>query len=152
MSTKSSAPGSAVLAKELNINCMKFTPSRRPIPSPQDVYGVEVVYPYSIDRGGKVVVVASLPETDRPENFAGESCLAFDVGDCVDGKKLWGCSDKVPGKPCFGTSEGKSGRHSRQDVVVKGKLCYAVCVSSWSGENIDPHPLEQLKKKNELTF
>ncbi|NLL36575.1 MAG: hypothetical protein GX256_03520 [Fretibacterium sp.] len=146
MPAENVAPGAAVLAEELHINCMKFTPSRRPIALSLNQ---GVFFPYTV-REGRVVVATPLMEPDRPQSFLNECKLDFNEGDSINGKNLWGCSDAMSGKLRKGTSEGRSGSHSRQDVVVKGKLCYAVIVSSWSGENIDPHPLNQLKNKKKL--
>lgn len=149
MSPERTAPGSAVLAEALDINCMKFTPSRQPVRRSLNDGKSEVLFSYSI-REGRVVIVAPLAEEGRPQSILNECSLDFNVGDSINGMHLCGLSDSMPGKACVGTSTTRSARHSRQRVRVKGTFSYAVIVSSWSGENIDPYPLEQSKRLSEL--
>lgn len=149
MSSERTAPGSAVLAEALDINCMKFTPSRQPVRRSLNDGRSEVLFSYSV-REGRILIVAALAEGNRPQSILNESSLDFNVGDSINGMHLCGFSDSMPGKARVGTSATRSARHSRQSVSVKGAFSYAVIVSSWSGENIDPHPLEQSKRLTEL--
>lgn len=149
MSSERTAPGSAVLAGALDINCMKFMPSRQPVSRSLNDGRSEILFSYSV-REGKAIIVAALAEENRPQSILNECSLDFNVGDSINGERLWGLSDSMPGKARVGTSETRSARHSRQCATIKGAFSYAIIVSSWSGENIDPHPLEQSKRLSEL--
>lgn len=135
--------GTAILCRKMELNCIKVEMRKRPI----DLDG-KLMYPYNIERGGIATILVSLPLEERLEKYLNETEILYEAGDSLNGKKLWACSNK-PNRArdkIIGTSEARSGRHSRQLMEVKGDLVYAVIVSSWDSKNIEILPLDYAKE------
>ena len=132
----------SVYGKELRINCMKFT--KRGLIETQ--YGK--LYTFSAEHDDVTVVTPENPAL-CPSEFFGNTEIETQCGAVISGKKIWGCSDKPPGKIHKGESDGRSGRHSRQTVRIKGSLCYAVIISDWTEESIEIHPLDYIRSLSE---
>lgn len=135
--------GTAILCQKMKLDCIKIEMGKRPI----NLDG-KLVYPYSIERGGIATIIISLPLEKRLEKYLNENEILYEETDNLNGKKLWACSNK-PNRArdkVIGTSEARSGRHSRQIMEVKGNPVYAVIVSSWNGKNIEILPLDYTKE------
>lgn len=135
--------GTAILCRKMRLDCIKIEMGKRPI----NLDG-KLVYPCSIERGGIATIIISLPLEERIEKYLNENEILYQEGDSLNEKKLWACTNK-PNRArdrLIGTSEARSGRHSRQKMEVKGSPVYAVIVSSWSGKNIKILPLDYAKE------
>lgn len=88
----------SVYGKELRINCMKFT-VRGLIDTE---YGR--LYTFSAEHDDVTIITSESPEK-RPIEFLGNNEIGFEEGALISGKKIWGCSDKRPGKIHKGESE-----------------------------------------------
>lgn len=137
------APPAALLAEELKLNCIKYTPVARPCKLATDHYGTLCVYSWSAQRGGTATITRALPGAQRLQNFLSGDLLEFETNDSIKGTNLRGYAEKLPRKCAVGTAGGRSGAHSRQDLLIQSPHCYAVVVSSWRGENIEIHPSQQ---------
>ena len=135
--------GAALLCRKLRLDCIKVEMSKRP----REIDG-RLVYPYSVERGGKAVIITSIPTKERPQKYLNEIELLYEEEDSLNGKRFWGCTDK-PNRTYLqniGSSAIRSGRHSRQEAEISGMECYAVIVSSWVGDNIDILPSDYVKQ------
>lgn len=139
---RKNAPYAALLAAWISVDCMRFHATPRPVQSAKGR-----LFLYSAN-GGTATIKKSLSTSDRPQEFLGNAYLLYEEGDAIEGKDIWGCSDRPPGKILVGTSNVRSGGHSRQEVDIKAKeLCYAVVISSWDGRSIaPPHPVEIIRE------
>ena len=134
--------GTAILCQKMKLDCIKIEMRKRPI----NLDG-KLVYPYSIERGGIATIIISLPLEKRLKKYLNESDISYEEGDSLNGKKLWACTNK-PNRArdkTIGTSDVRSGRHSRQAIEVKGNPAYAVIISSWNRQNIETLPLDYAK-------
>ena len=102
------------------------------------------LYTFSAEHDDVTIITPEKPAL-RPSEFFGNKEMEFEEGATISGKKIWGCSDERPGKIHKGVSEGRSGRHSRQTVKIKGNICYAVIISDWTDESIEIHPLDYVR-------
>jgi hypothetical protein len=140
------APGSALLAKGIKINCMDFPLDkvRRPVRRRTENYGERTLFMYSVVKGS-AEIECSLSKANRHGPFLNEKHLDFEKGSSIEGERLWGCSEDLPGKLVVAPDGGQSGRHSRQGVRIKKSFCYAIVINSWKGEALPPpHPKEML--------
>lgn len=136
--------GVALLCHRLKLNCMKIEMSKRPRNN-----GGKLLYPYKVDRGGIATILISLPIEGRSSSYLNETEILYEVGDKLNGKSLWGCTDK-PNRTRrreVGTSAIRSGRHSRQGIEISGEPCYAIVVSSWDGKTLEELPADYVKRK-----
>ena len=135
--------GVALLCRKLILDCIKVEMSKKPC----DIGG-RLVYPYSIERGGKAVIATPIPVEERPCQYLNETELMYEEGDSLNGKRLWGCADK-PNRTYrrdVGSSKVRSGRHSRQGVEILGEECYILIVSSWSSDSVKIMPSDYVKQ------
>ena len=129
----------AVYGRLLKVNCMKFTSGRDGI---ETIYGKRYTFSLEYDE---VEVMEATPESERPKEYLGNQNIQYHEGAKISGKKVWGSTDKRPGRIKKGVSGERSGRHSRQTVYVKGAECYAEVITSWTSDSIEIHPLEYIK-------
>ena len=131
-------PGAALIGKEIDVNCMKWTPK----PS----VGVKPVFIYAI-REGEAIIAQSIPEANR-SSITEIPNIGLDKGDSISGKALWICSDKSPKKQAVGNKQIRSARHSRQGLrFIAEKHCCGFIISTWKAENIvPPDPAAHLDK------
>ena len=135
------SPGAALIAKEIVLNCMKFTP--KPFHNLDD-YPIHLY----VIREGKATIENSLSEEEKEKIATLSKNIGLDKGDSINGKLLWVCSDTKPSKYNIGGACVRSSRHSRQELSIKSdKRCFAFIISTWKGENIEPpEPIEYTKK------
>ena len=136
--------GTAIIAEKIKINTIKVTLGKRP-----HIMNDKLFYPFSVARGGVVEIITPLELHDVPRKFLNEKFLYTEEGATLNAKRLWGCSDRLQNdrQKQKGTPDVRSGGHSRQSMEIQGKICYAVIISSWSGDNIKIFPMDYLKQK-----
>ena len=136
--------GAALLCRRLKLDCMKVEMSKRP-----RYDGSKLLYPYRVSRGGVATILISLPIEGRLPSYLNEIEMLYEAGDNLNGKILWGCTDKPnrARKHEVGTSSVRSSRHSRQEVEISGEPCYVIIVSSWDGESLKELPSDYARRK-----
>ena len=136
--------GTAIIAGKIKIDAIKINLGKR-----TRVINGKLFYPFAIERGGIVEILSPLEVPEVPWAFSNEKVLYSEKGDKLNAKRLWGCSDRLQNdrQKQKGTSEVRSGDHSRQSMEIRGNYCYAVIISSWRGENINILPSDYERRK-----
>lgn len=94
-----------------------------------------VIYPVSIDAQGEAEIVRA---------YDPQICVIYensllDLASKIRGTRMWGFSDKPPGKRFVGGA-AKSAKHKNQGQPLRGNVCLMELIEGYDYKSLQVHP------------